>query len=236
MRTNVTILLAVFLISLQAWAQNYIEPLRVKEGFTSKYIFQPAEMINMLVAGGFRGLAVDLLWVRVDQYNHHGQWYKLLPLFRMITFLQPNFILAWSVGGWHMAFNLYYSGKSPEEKSKWLQAGIRFLKEGIQNNPDRYELYFELGWTYYFKVNDYPSAIRYLKRAVRFRHPQFVDHVLAHAYEKNGDLNSALDIWKALQNKPDREIPMDSIVNRSVLKLSEAIKSTSSSRAKNPNQ
>ncbi len=227
MKNIYLMLFLLVLLTLGTFTQISIDAQRTKEGLSSRYLFQPAEAVNNMIAGGFQGLAVDLLWVRIDEYSHHGQWYKLLPIFKTVTFLQPKFILGWSVGAWHMSFNLYFHSKALEEKQKWLNTGLQFLKEGIQHNPDRYELYFEAGWTYFFKAEDYPNAIRYLKRAIRFKHPQFVEHTLAHAYERNGDLVDALQIWKYLQNKEDHEKSMETVVNRQVKKIEELLEPTS---------
>lgn len=212
------------LLTIQTFVQSSIDAQKSSEGLSSRYLFQPAEVVNNMIAGGFRGLAADLLWIRIDDYSHQGQWYKLLPIFKMVTFLQPKFILAWSVGGWHMAFNLYFHGKTPEEKQRWLNAGLDFLKTGIQNNMDQYDLYFEAGWTYFFKVKDYTSAIHYLVRAVQVKHPQFVEHVLAHAYERSGDLKDALGVWKNLQTRENHEKSLESVVNRQVKEIEQRLK------------
>ena len=86
----------------------------------------------------------------------------------------------------------------PVEMIFWYTNGISFLKKGIAYNKDRYDLYFELGWTYYHKGKDYPNAVRYLEKATKFPHPEFVDDVLAHAYEKNGQIDMAIKQWGKL--------------------------------------
>ncbi|MBI1883638.1 MAG: hypothetical protein HYS08_05480 [Chlamydiae bacterium] len=222
-------LCSLFLIfNMQIRVQSHLDDIKAEhESLRSTYLFQPTEVLNTLIAGGFRGVAVDLLWVRLDDYSHEGQWYKLLPIFKTVTFLQPNFIVGWSVGGWHMAFNLYYQAKKPEEKREWLKKGLNFLKEGLIHNSRQYELYFELGWTYFFKAKDYPNAIRYLKHGAQFPHPQFVDHVLAHAYEMNHQLREALTLWENLQKSPTHAKRMEPVVNRQVIKLRKELSSGS---------
>lgn len=130
-------------------------------------------------------------------YFHMGQWYKVLPIYRTITFLQPHFIKAWSVAGWHMAYNIYHEARE-EDKPKWLEAGLDFLKEGIINNPDRYELYFETGWTYFHKAQNHDEAIKYFRRAIRFQHPDYIDRMIAHAFFKKGDIKGAYEEWKRI--------------------------------------
>lgn len=157
----------------------------------------PGDMVSGIVLGGFRGIAADILWLRTDMYFHMGQWYKILPIYRTITFLQPHFIQAWSVAGWHMAYNIYHEAKD-EDKPKWLEAGLNFLKEGIDNNPHRYELYFETGWTYFHKAKNYDEAIKYFRRAIRFEHPDYIDRMIAHAFLKKGDVKGSYEEWKRI--------------------------------------
>ena len=207
------------LISLNSLLSIKIDSLRVEEGLSTRLFFRTADVLNGLMAGGFRGIAADFLWIRIDDYSHRGQWYKLLPIFKLVTYLQPKFIMAWSVGGWHMAFNLYHYSRTEMEKKHWLDEGLRFLKEGIANNSERYDLYFEMGWTYYFKAKDYLRAINYLKRAVRLPCPQFVEHVLAHSYEKSGQLEEALKVWDQIKDRPNRTFALDSVVLRQSSRL-----------------
>ncbi|MCM8768295.1 MAG: hypothetical protein NC911_01215 [Candidatus Omnitrophica bacterium] len=86
----------------------------------------------------------------------------------------------------------------PRNKIFWYQQGVQFLKKGITYNPDKYDLYFELGWTYYHKGMDYPNAVKYLEKAIKHPHPDYVDDVLAHAYEKNGQIDKAIAQWEYL--------------------------------------
>lgn len=89
----------------------------------------------------------------------------------------------------------------PRNKIYWYLQGVQFLKKGITYNPDKYDLYFELGWTYYHKGMDYPNAVKYLEKAIKHPHPDYVDDVLAHAYEKNGQIQKAIAQWEFLMAK-----------------------------------
>ncbi len=84
----------------------------------------------------------------------------------------------------------------PRGKLFWYQQGIQFLKRGASYNSNKYDIYFELGWTYYHKGKDYPNAVRYFEKAVKHPHPDYVDDVLAHAYEKNGQIQRSLEQWE----------------------------------------
>jgi len=88
----------------------------------------------------------------------------------------------------------------PLEKLFWYRQGVSFLKKGVSHIPDKYDLYFELGWTYYHKGKDYANAVRYFEHALKYPHPDYVDDVLAHAYEKNGQIDKALARWEYLRD------------------------------------
>jgi len=109
----------------------------------------------------------------------------------------------------------------PIEMILWYKNGVSFLKRGITYNPDRYDLYFELGWTYYHKGRDYPNSVRYLEKAVKFPHPEYVDDVLAHAYEKNGQVDLAIKQWEKLIGTS-----FETIAKRAIEKLKKGEKFT----------
>jgi len=163
-------------------------------------LLMPGQIAGSLVLSGFKGLAADLLWLNVENYWHSGQHYKMLPLFEAVAWLQPHYITVWAVGGWHMAYNIYVAVKTEEEKQYWYNQGIKFLKKGVSYNPDKYDLYFETGWTYYHKGKDYPNAVKYFEKAIKYPHPEYVDDVLAHAYEKNGQIKKAIETWEYVRD------------------------------------
>lgn len=172
------------------------------ENLESALVLMPGQMAGSLVLGGFKGLAADLLWLQMESYWHSGQHYKILPLLEAIAWLQPSYILVWTIGGWHMAYNIYAEVKTEEEKRYWYDQGIKFLKKGLTYpfNANKYDIYFELGWTYYHKGKDYPNAVKYLEKATKYPHPDYVDDVLAHAYEKNGEIEKAIKQWEFVRD------------------------------------
>jgi len=193
----INLFIALLLYIPLGFLQNSIDCRRKVEDLESRMLLMPGQMAGSLILGGFKGIAADLLWLNVEEYWHDGAHYKMLPLLESIAWLQPTFITVWAVGGWHMAYNIYAAcDGDPKQQKYWYDQGVQYLKKGISNNRDRYDLYFELGWTYYHKGKDYPNAVRYLSRAVVFPHPDYVDNVLAHAYEKSGDIKTALACWE----------------------------------------
>ena len=218
----ITIAFITVLLSAMEVVQIKIETVQIEEQGWQGLSLEPEDLLKGGAIRSLRALIADLLWIRVDDYHHHGQHYKILPLLTTVTSLQPKFIVAWTIGGWHMAFNIYHEAKTPEEKEKWLKEGIDFLKKGIIKNPDVYYIYFETAWIYFFKVHDYANAINYLKRAARHEHPQFVEHVLAHAYERNGQYQKSLEVWESIEERGSKP-GLERVVRRMKKRLSKIV-------------
>jgi len=145
------------------------------------------------ILGGFRGPAANLLWLKMEHYWHSEEWHNCYYVMRTVTWLDPHFVEAWRILGWHLMYNMPVETKDVEMQEKYLLAGANALKEGIAWNPDIYDLYWELGWNYFDKVDDFENAPKWLRAATEFEHPGHIERLIAHAYEKLPDLDKALD-------------------------------------------
>ena len=54
---------------------------------------------------GFREAAAGLLWVRCDEFFHSGDYDAILPLVRLITWLDPHADNVYVTGAWHLDYN-----------------------------------------------------------------------------------------------------------------------------------
>jgi hypothetical protein len=96
------------------------------------------------VAGQFRTVGANLLWVKIESYHHEQEkrgksWTQngdLLPLLRATTYLDPHFVEAYSVHSYMLAANKHYD------------EALTLLHEGIRNNPKSSELYEGAGLIY----------------------------------------------------------------------------------------
>ncbi len=147
------------------------------------------------ILGGFREVAASMLWMKTDSLWDKGEGTQVQALWtmRLTTLLDPHWLEPWRITGWHLAYNMFVETDDPAEKAKFLQMGVDSLREGVSWNPDRYDLYFELGWTYFDKVRDYDNAVRWLQASIEFPHPEYIDRLIAHALERQPDMPRALD-------------------------------------------
>lgn len=109
----------------------------------------------------FRGILGDIERQTAtyrDMHNHvHNSPKQSLPLFRLMTWLDPKFIQGWTVGSTIMAF-----GKENAQKTQ----ATEFLKEGLKNNPQNIILGMELGEAYLRYGKDSNNARKQLSQAL----------------------------------------------------------------------
>ncbi len=88
----------------------------------------------------FRGFLGDLErkvkpW-RPEHIDDHGKGIELVPWYRTATLVDPHNIRCYIMGAWWLSSN------------HMNDEAIRFIKEGIQNNPDDFQLRVMLGELY----------------------------------------------------------------------------------------
>lgn len=116
----------------------------------------PPSLAFVTVAmGAFRGLIVDILWIRADQLKEQGQFFDAKQLADWITLLQPRFASVWNFQAWNMAYNISVAipANRPQERWQWVKNGYELLRDrGIPENPKSIQLYRELGWIFQHKI------------------------------------------------------------------------------------
>lgn len=153
------LLLVVVLVVCSRPLQSRITHLRQQEGFEVAGQ-EPSEVIPILIMGGFRGVAVDVLWIRAMARQEERKFYELLAIFNLIAKLQPNFPMVWIFQGWNMAYNIYHEWEGRDDKWKWLREGLEFAQKGFTKNPTSGDLAFEIGYVYHHKFDKgiFPDA------------------------------------------------------------------------------
>ncbi|MFC1676582.1 hypothetical protein ACFL3G_05920 [Planctomycetota bacterium] len=117
----------------------------------------PSLAFATVAMGAFRGLVVDILWIRADRLKQEGQFFDAKQLAEWITILQPRFPSVWEFQAWNMAYNISVAipASQPQERWKWVKNGYELLRDqGIPLNPKSILLYRELAMTFQHKISD----------------------------------------------------------------------------------
>ena len=121
-----------------------------------------------IAMGAFRGVFVNMLWIRANRLQEEGKYYEAIELAETITKLQPRFPRVWVFHAWNLAYNISVATQTPEERWQWVDSGVRLLRdEGIPQNPNDMLLHKELSWIFLHKIQGVTDdANQYYKRKV----------------------------------------------------------------------
>ena len=158
-----TFSLVLIILILVSFIQREIDNLRQTEGAAAFQVYQEMDLATFagtVLLAGFRGLAVDILWIRSINLKDRHEWFELSALYKLISKLQPNFPSVWVFNSWNLSHNISVHWDSAEDKWRWFKAGIDFAEEGLKKNPNSPELLFWLGLLYYQRIYGYVDATR----------------------------------------------------------------------------
>lgn len=114
----------------------------------------------LAMVGGLRSIAAEVVWFRADRLQDEGRYVELAQLASALTFLEPHTPEVWSHAAWNLAYNVSVMMPTPEDRWRWVLAGLRLLRDGgLALNPDSPELCRELAWLFELKIGaDIDSA------------------------------------------------------------------------------
>ena len=146
---------------------------------------------------GFDGLMACIYWTRTVQYFGHRHFLRqrtyneLAPLLEITTTLDPHMIPAYQFGASFLA-------PPPPNGAGEPARAIQLMRYGIQNNPDNWKLYYDLGFIYYTELKDYKKAgaVFELGSKVPNAHP-FLKLLAAQMAEHAEDYSTARMLWSA---------------------------------------
>jgi tetratricopeptide (TPR) repeat protein len=173
---------------------------------------------------GYNGLMACIYWTRAVQYFGHrhferGQSYnELAPLLEIATHLDPHLTVVYQFGASFLA-------PVPPGGAGQPERAIQLMEYGIQNNPDDWHLYYDLGFVYYTELKNYPKASEAFARgaATPNAHPS-MRILAARMAEHAGDIETARILWtETLEGNHDKDIRQNAAEHLRCLKVDEDV-------------
>ncbi|MFA5251591.1 MAG: hypothetical protein WC454_03275 [Phycisphaerae bacterium] len=155
---SVCIVLAVSLLITAGMQLDYINSQRQQMKLITNEPLEnapPSLAFATVAMGAFRGLLVDILWLRADKLKDEGEFFDAKQIAEWITTLQPRFPSVWEFHAWNMAYNISVAipATQPDERWRWVKNGYELLRDkGIPLNPKSISLYFELARIFLHKI------------------------------------------------------------------------------------
>jgi hypothetical protein len=186
------------------WARDYApKQAAIAEGLS------PDQLLAAMA--GFREMIAGILWVRADSFFETGNYDAILPIVRLVTWLDPNQIDVYATGMWHIGYN--FTDEKQRSDRRYLPSALSLGMEGSKTNSNTYELFFETGWLWYHKIDDsYPNAVKWFEDAQKRKDMDLIParkNVLGNAYLRNGQVQEALDFQFKLLDDAEARLKGD---------------------------
>jgi hypothetical protein len=163
----------------------------------------PSLAFASVAMGAFRGLLVDVLWMRADNLKMEGQFFDAKQLAEWITILQPRFAEVWDFQAWNMAYNISVAmpAGQPAERWRWVKNGIELLRdEGIPKNPKNIQLYQRLAWIFFHKMGGVSDDChKYYRLQLAMSMQPLLEPLTNETFEK---IAAAPSTWEQVIAKP----------------------------------
>ena len=160
-RKNKSIL--IFIISLLFFYSCTFPLLKIRERLqlispeqeTAFKKLPPELVFTTVLLGGFRGILVDLLWLRAMKLQDDGKYFELVQLSDWIGLLEPYVPAVWKFNAWNLSYNISVEFPTGEERWNWIYQGIKLLRDkALKYTPNSAEIYQELSWIQFHKISD----------------------------------------------------------------------------------
>lgn len=162
-------------------------------------------------ADGITGAVVDRLWRQTDGYWHEGDYPRIVALDRIITEADPQFLEAYSAGGWLMDS----LGRTADAEA--------YYTLGTRRNPRAAYAFWNLGFFYFNTTHDYRAAARAFRSDTRQVDAGLNDwKMLGHAYEKAGQWDEAVATWRETKRRWPQGMSVDRLLRECLEKRARA--------------
>jgi hypothetical protein len=217
----ITVALASVLIVSMSGAVLLLHRIdRLRSGATlEEVLYLPSPRILKRMSLGYNGLVADIYWTRAVQYfgaKHRAratEYHLLAPLLDITTELDPHLIIAYQFGSTFLA-------QKPPEGAGQPDKAVALVERGIQAIPNRWQLYYELGFLQYMELHDPAAAARAFERGSQIPGaPPFLKILAAAMAQHAGQLQTARMLWTTTY-----ETTEDAMIRANALKHLRALK------------
>jgi hypothetical protein len=123
----------------------------------------PTSATMSFVLLGMRGIAVNMLRMKLDEYKDHKEWALMRSTTEAVITLQPHYVEVWRFLGWNMAWNVSAEWDAVPDRYYWVKEGGKFYQRGTRRNETIPELTWETGRVWGQKIG-LADEQRYFRR------------------------------------------------------------------------
>jgi hypothetical protein len=160
--------------------------------------------------------AADVYWIRTLQHfgrerlappGHERNYSLLYPLLDLTTTLDPYFTIAYRFGAIFLG-EAYPGGPGRPDLA------IALLEKGLKAQPQKWQYMQDLGFVYYWHLQDYPTAAAWFKKASEAPDaPTWMAPLAAVTLAEGGKRSASRELWQQIA-KSEEPWLRDSAVQR----------------------
>jgi len=173
---------------------------------------------------GYTGLMADIYWTRAVQYfgyQHHrqsGDFRLLAPLLQVTTQLDPHMLPPYQFGANFLA-------QQPPNGAGLPGEALSLLQYGIQNNPDQWRLYYNLGFVYFTEFKDYAKAANAFALGAKLPVTnEFMPVLAARMAQHAGEFDTSRMLWyTAYESSKDPRVRQNAVDHLLALRVDEDV-------------
>jgi tetratricopeptide (TPR) repeat protein len=197
--------------------------LRANAGDADVIYLRSPRLIKRLSLG-YDGLLANIYWTRAVQYfgarhaAHASHYRQLAPLLAITTTLDPHLVVAYEFGA-------NFLSPQPPDGAGMPDDAVKLVEFGIQNNPDNWRLYYDLGFIYYMDMKDYRRAAEAFARGAKVPNAHPVLRVLAAEMAQHaGDTQMGRALWMtSYQSTEDKRIRANAMAHLRALQVADDV-------------
>ena len=185
----------------------------------TQLLYIPSGEVLDRMALSFDALLADVYWIRALQ--HYGgtkraegeeKSYDLLgPLLDITTTLDPRFNVAYRFGA------IFLTESYPNGPGR-PDLAVALLEKGIAEMPERWEYYMDIGFIYYWWLQDYEQAASWFDRAADVPGASWwLRSLAANTLAAGGSRESSRMLWQQMYDSADN----DWILNEAARRLTQ---------------
>ena len=173
----------------------------------NELLYIPSGAVLERMALSFDSLLADVYWIRALQVyggtrrsDGEEKNYDLLgPLLDITTTLDPEFNAAYRFGA------IFLTEAFPNGPGR-TDLAVALLKKGIERKPERWEYYMDIGFIYYWWVQDYEQAAEWFDRAADVPGASWwLRSLAANTLAAGGSRESSRMLWRQLYDSADSD-------------------------------
>ena len=211
-RLGVVLLLVVASASALATRERLDRLSEVRDR-ESELLYLPNGKYLRLMSLGHSSLLADWLYIWAIQYysdyERSDRYRYVEHIFgQVIAELDPHYVDSYWLGALIMIV-----------EAKDLEAGLRLLDKGIENNPEQWVLPYLAGWECYHAGQLQRSSDYFAIAAGVPGAPRHIERIRAGVIARAGDLEGAWLLWREILDDPSSDPATKAIAGRKIRNL-----------------